>query len=70
MESLEKVLLNVKINANFDSESSEDIEWVTGEVEKILNDTPQLKSLETKLKMVDDVDKSLDDSVMGLKKVI
>lgn len=40
LEELEKLLLDTKINANFDPDSAEDIEWVTGEVEKILNATP------------------------------
>lgn len=40
MEELEKLLMNTKINANFDPDSAEDIEWVTGEIEKILLDTP------------------------------
>ena len=34
------VVMNTKINANFDPDSAEDIEWVTGEIEKILLDTP------------------------------
>ena len=40
MEELESILMNTKINANFDPDSQEDIDWVAGEIEKILLDTP------------------------------
>lgn len=40
MLQLEKILLDTKINAEFDPDSEADIEWVTGEVEKILVDVP------------------------------
>jgi len=40
MLQLEKILLDTKINAEFDPDSDADIEWVTGEVEKILIDVP------------------------------
>lgn len=69
MEELEAILLNTKINANFDPESEEDIAWVAGEIEKILLDTPQLKTLEKKLNMTDDINDSLDAALNGLKKV-
>jgi len=69
MEELEGILLNTKINANFDPESQEDIDWVAGEIEKILLDTPQLKTLEKKLNMTDDINDSLDAALNGLKKV-
>ena len=49
MLQLEKILLDTKINAEFDPESEADIAWVTTEVEKILNDVPQIKKLEEKL---------------------
>jgi hypothetical protein len=69
MLQLEKILLDTKINAEFDPDSEEDIKWVTGEVEKILTDVPQLKKLEDKLKMADEVGQALDNAVEGLETV-
>merc|ERR1719240_1847603 len=69
MLQLEKILLDTKINAEFDPDSEADIEWVTGEVEKILIDVPQLKKLEDKLKMADEVGSALDAAVEGLETV-
>jgi len=69
MLQLEKILLDTKINADFDPDSEADIEWVTGEVEKILIDVPQLKKLEDKLKMADEVGSALDAAVDGLETV-
>ena len=69
MLQLEKILLDTKINAEFDPDSEEDIKWVTGEVEKILADVPQLKKLEDKLDMASDISTSLDAAVEGLETV-
>merc|ERR1719465_140941 len=69
MLQLEKILLDTKINAEFDPDSEADIEWVTGEVEKILIDVPQLKKLEDKLKMADEIGSALDAAVEGLETV-
>lgn len=69
MLQLEKILLDTKINAEFDPDSEEDIKWVTGEVEKILAEVPMLKKLEDKLDMASDVSSALDAAVEGLESV-
>ena len=38
--ALEKILHDVEIDATFDPESAADIEWITGEISRILEDTP------------------------------
>jgi hypothetical protein len=40
---LEKILSNTEIEADFDPTSQEDLEWVVGEILKILEDTPEIK---------------------------
>lgn len=55
MLQLEKLLLDTNINADFDPESETDIAWVTTEIEKILSEAPQLKKLEDKLNMTQEI---------------
>lgn len=67
--ALETVLNNVEITAEFDPESSEDIAWITTEITKILEDTPEIAALEDKLGMVKDTDPVLKTVISNLKKV-
>ena len=46
LKLLEEVLLKITIDANFDPESKEDLEWVEGEMLKILEEVPEIKILE------------------------
>jgi hypothetical protein len=62
-------LNNVEITAEFDPESSEDIAWITTEITKILEDTPEIAALEDKLGMVKDTDPVLKTVISNLKKV-
>jgi len=67
--ALESILNNVEINAEFDPESAEDIAWITTEITKILEDTPEIAALEDKLGMVKDTDPVLKTVISNLKKV-
>ena len=67
--ALETVLNNIEINAEFDPESADDIAWITTEITKILEDTPEIASLEEKLGMVKDTDPVLKTVISNLKKV-
>jgi hypothetical protein len=67
--ALETVLNNVEITAEFDPESSEDIAWITTEITKILEDTPEIAALEDKLGMVKDTEPVLKTVITNLKKV-
>ena len=40
--ALEKILTDVEIDATFDPESAADIAWITTEIGKILEDSPQI----------------------------
>ena len=69
-EALEKVLMDTEINVTgFDPDSEEDIKWLTGEMEKILEAAPEIKHLEEKLKMVKTFDSSLDSVISDLEKI-
>ena len=67
--ALETVLNNIEINAEFDTESADDIAWITTEITKILEDTPEIAALEEKLGMVKDTDPVLKTVINNLKKV-
>ena len=67
--ALETVLNNIEINAEFDPESADDIAWITTEITKILEDTPEIAALEEKLGMVKDTDPVLKTVITNLKKV-
>jgi len=67
--ALETVLNNIEINAEFDPESADDIAWITTEITKILEDTPEIAALEEKLGMVKDTDPVLKTVINNLKKV-
>jgi hypothetical protein len=67
--ALEKILHDVEIDATFDPESAADIEWITGEISKILEDTPEILALEKKLGMVKDADPVLTKVMGDLKRV-
>lgn len=69
-ENLNQIMLGLKVNANFDADSAQDIEWVATEVEKSLMDTPQVKSLEDKLGMAAEKESELTEAVGGLEKVL
>lgn len=60
---------NIEINAEFDPESADDIAWITTEITKILEDTPEIAALEEKLGMVKDTDPVLKTVINNLKKV-
>ena len=60
---------NIEINAEFDPESADDIAWITTEITKILEDTPEIAALEEKLGMVKDTDPVLKTVITNLKKV-
>jgi hypothetical protein len=62
-------LNNIEINAEFDPESADDIAWITTEITKILEDTPEIAALEEKLGMVKDTDPVLKTVITNLKKV-
>lgn len=60
---------NTAIEAEFDPHSQEDIDWVTGEIKKILDETPEIVALEKKLGMVKETDEPLQAVIDNLKKV-
>jgi len=43
---LSEVLMKITIDANFDPESQEDLDWVAGEMKNILEEVPEIKILE------------------------
>merc|ERR1712127_204797 len=69
-EILEAVLKNTEINAEFDPEDEEDIKWITGEITKILETTPEIEMLEKKLAKIPLVEPDLEKIVKDLKKVV
>ena len=60
--------MKVSIDANFDPESKEDLEWVSGEMEKILDEVPEIKVLEDKLNLTKSTTDSLDAVISHLEK--
>ena len=46
LKLLEEVLMKITIDANFDPESKEDLDWVESEMLKILEEVPEIKILE------------------------
>lgn len=62
-------MTEIEIEASFDPESAADIAWITTEIEKILEDSPQIQQLETKLGMVKDADPVLTKVMNDLKRV-
>lgn len=69
MLQLEKLLLDTNINADFDPDSEADIAWVTTEIERILSEVPQLKKLEDKLNMTQEINQALEATIEGLETV-
>jgi hypothetical protein len=69
-EILEAVLKNTEIDAEFDPEDEADIEWITGEITKILETTPEIEMLEKKLSKIPLVEPDLEKIVKDLKKVV
>lgn len=62
--------MDTEINVSgFDPKSEEDIEWLTGEMEKILEGAPEIKHLEQKLKAVEEVHPALDSVIADLEKI-
>lgn len=58
------------INANFDPSVQSELEWAAKQIKKVLEQTPEIKVLEKKLGMLDDVNDALEKSIAGLKKVV
>ena len=58
-----------EIEAEFDPNDKKDIEWVTEEIMKILEETPEIKKLENQLGMSKKVHDPLDEVVEHLKKI-
>ena len=69
MEELKKIMMDTKISAEFDPNSKEDLDWLETQVKAILEATPALKKLETKLGKMGDVDPVLEEVLGNLKKV-
>ena len=69
-EILEAVLKNTEIDAEFDPEDEADIKWITGEITKILETTPEIEMLEKKLAKIPLVEPDLEKIVKDLKKVV
>lgn len=67
---LEQIMQNTEIDAEFDPEDEEDIKWVTGEIKKILETTPEIEVLEKKLTKAKTVEPDLEKIVADLKKVV
>lgn len=67
--ALEKILTDIEIDATFDPESAADIAWITTEISKILEDSPQIQELEVKLGMVKDADPVLEKVMKDLRRV-
>ena len=57
------------IEAEFDPADKKDIEWVTGEILKILEETPEIKELEKQLGLAKSANDPLDKVIADLKKI-
>ena len=72
IKALEEILNAVNFNAEFDPNDATDLKWLEGEVQKILNEVPEIKILENQLKMANgtEINKVLDDVIKDLSKVV
>ena len=64
---LEDILMKITIDANFDPESQEDLDWVEGEMVKILEEVPEIKILEDKLNLSKNITSPLDAVIAHLE---
>jgi len=68
-DKLEKLLNDQDIEAEFDPNDKKDIEWVTEEILKILEETPEIKELEKQLGLAKKTNDPLDKVIADLKKI-
>ena len=59
--------MKITIDANFDPESQEDLDWITGEMFKILEEVPEIKILEEKLNLSKNITSPLDAVIEHLE---
>jgi hypothetical protein len=59
-KKLEEDLNNTKFEAEFDPSSKADLEFVSKEIEKILESAPEIKKIEEKVQLIKGTHESLD----------
>merc|ERR1711981_1298701 len=59
--------MKITIDANFDPESQEDLDWIEGEMIKILEEVPEIKILEEKLNLSKNITAPLDAVIAHLE---
>ena len=64
---LEKICDAVIINATFDPTNQEDLDWLAGEIQKILIEIPEIGILKTQMGLVNASHPSLEAVITGLK---
>ena len=69
-KALEKTLMDMNIQANFDPSVKDELEWAASQIHKVLAAVPELETLEKKLGMVKNAESEINKVHDDLSKIV